>query len=353
MGFNWNALLDLSKVNVDFRRWVLDIKNELEVVSENLDILELESQSLDAYSFAELEKEILTQVSANVISVLNTRMEEFETIVKDFSEEDHKFHREFLKAHLWSLVGQSPLLRRAQTKPLGYAGDYEMMNMLYRNHAEGKSFFGKVMNIVAASLPVAQANINRIEFLNTLILDTLERTIDPCITSVGSGPAREVEVYFNRVNKNFLRNIHFTLFDQESRAIDQCKRNILPIVTHGSSLTLLETPIKKILSRSKVIDNQNLIYSAGLFDYFSDNAFHAFAQKLLDSVVPGGKLVIGNVNYFNPSRLFMEYFTEWFLVHRTREDLLKLGSDLKGATSLEVKSEPTGVNLFLFITKAS
>src|ERR1700690_2720774 len=231
MNFNWDSWNKLRDSNLDttFRQWVLIFKNDLEIISNYLDNLESEAKVLDAFSFSQYEKEVITNVSDYLIRALDMRMEALEKIVKDFSEADHKHHREFLKLHLWNLVGKSPLLHRAQTKPLGYAGDYEMMNMLYRDHSEGKSFFGKVMNIVAANLPVAQANINRIEFLIKLINNTIERFPDPNIISVGSGPAKEVETYF----KKYFRPINISLFDQEPHAIDQCKRNISPIVTHN------------------------------------------------------------------------------------------------------------------------
>ena len=37
---------------------------------------------------------------------------------------------------------------RAYTKPLGYAGDYEVVNMMLRDPFEGDSLFAKVINSV-------------------------------------------------------------------------------------------------------------------------------------------------------------------------------------------------------------
>jgi hypothetical protein len=48
----------------------------------------------------------------------------------------------------------------------------------------------------------------------------------------------------------------------------------------------------------------------------------------------------------------MEYFTEWFVIHRAPADLLRLAADVRGAaTSMTVDAEPTGINLFLRITR--
>ncbi len=38
---------------------------------------------------------------------------------------------------------QSPWMHRARHKPLGYLGDFEMMNGLYGNHFAGSTLFAK------------------------------------------------------------------------------------------------------------------------------------------------------------------------------------------------------------------
>jgi hypothetical protein len=46
----------------------------------------------------------------------------------------------------------------------------------------------------------------------------------------------------------------------------------------------------------------------------------------------------------------VEYFSEWFLHHRTREELLALAAAIapRGA-SVAVGAEPSGINLFLLL----
>ena len=66
--------------------------------------------------------------------------------------------------------------------------------------------------------------------------------------------------------------------------------------------------------------------------------------------MPGGLVAIGNVAAHNPSRWVMEYFAEWFLIHRTPEDLLRLAGEVAAdAASADVDAESTGINLFLRI----
>ena len=89
-----------------------------------------------------------------------------------------------------------------------------------------------------------------------------------------------------------------------------------------------------------------------LFDYLSDRSFVTMMNALWDAVVPGGRLLIGNVSVKNPTRYFMEYVAEWFLIHRTEAQLLEKARALRPAPrSVRVDAEPLGVNLFLVVEK--
>jgi SAM-dependent methyltransferase len=96
----------------------------------------------------------------------------------------------------------------------------------------------------------------------------------------------------------------------------------------------------------------DLVWAAGLFDYFDDETFARVASRFFPLVRDGGELVIGNFATGNPTRPFMETVGDWYLHHRTPADLLRLATEIAGAgTSARVDREETGVNLFLHITR--
>jgi hypothetical protein len=100
------------------------------------------------------------------------------------------------------------------------------------------------------------------------------------------------------------------------------------------------------------LGERELIYSAGLFDYLDTRMFSRISSVLFEALVPGGLLAIGNVAAQNPSRWVMEYFSEWFLIHRTPEQLLALVDDLEPTPQqIMVDAEPSGVNLFLLVRR--
>jgi len=66
---------------------------------------------------------------------------------------------------------------------------------------------------------------------------------------------------------------------------------------------------------------------------------------------PGGFLVATNIDASNPSRNGMEYLLDWHLIHRNSTQLRTLIPDRAALESVEVKSDETGVNIYIEVRK--
>jgi extracellular factor (EF) 3-hydroxypalmitic acid methyl ester biosynthesis protein len=95
-------------------------------------------------------------------------------------------------------------------------------------------------------------------------------------------------------------------------------------------------------------DKFDLVWSSGLFDYLNNKTFVFLARRLKELLSSSGLLVLGNFASQNPSRPYMELVGEWFLVHRTRQELLRL-AEAAGFQKKRCKvvCDETGLNLFL------
>lgn len=346
-----------ASVSGAFRAWVSELGHDLRRAQTFLDAEEQAMASWDRATREAVSDELLHVVAPDVIARMNRAGAELHTLVGELDRDQHVEYRAYLHEHVGDLFACSPFLNRARTKPLGYAGDYEMMNMLYRDHAEGASIFGKAMNLYATRSPVAQANINRIEFLGQRILETMARVPNGRvkIASIGCGPAQEINTFLTK-HPELGERLEVSLVDQEERAISYCERALAPIAarTHAKVHVIRES-VRRLLTDRKLgqaLGTCELIYSAGLFDYFNDRTFDALLRTLQDAVAEGGTLAIGNVAANNPNRWAMEYFTEWFLNHRSPEELVERARTLKPAPSaIETTAEPLGVNLFLIVRR--
>ena len=102
------------------------------------------------------------------------------------------------------------------------------------------------------------------------------------------------------------------------------------------------------LGRQKLeLNDQDLIYSIGLIDYFNDK----FVVKLLNWIHgrlrPGGTVILGNFHPNNYSKEMMDYVLEWRLIHRSEEDMHRLFTcSAFGRSCTRIQFEDEGINLF-------
>ena len=355
---------DTRRILPEFKEWVSDLRNYLERMRVFLDREEAALESEDLYTHGQICAQYLAEVGPRIVQRVHQASHGMGPLLSALGEDEHAAHRAYAQHHLGALFGTSPFIRRAQQKPLGYAGDYEMMNMLYRpHHTEGASLFAKVINLCAATEVAARANINRISFLTDKIRAAVRRHCQQGgkertrLCSIGCGPAREIETLLE-TEPELGPYLDVMLIDQDVRAINFCERKLTPLCKRtGAQLHYVRESVRRLLCGgllAHTMGPRQLIYSAGLFDYLSDRSFTALLGALYEAATPGGQLLIGNVDVSNPTRYFMEYFAEWFLIHRSRSQLLDMARLLRPApAATRVEAEQLGVNLFLVLEKLS
>lgn len=258
------------------------------------------------------------------------------------------FHERF-----GTLVDLSPVLARFYRKPLGYAGDFEMMNMIYRNQSPGRTLFGRSLGRIALESDAGRAVRHRAQYLADKIEAAVTdggRRRPARILSVAAGPAMELQTILREKPALLAAGrTQIALLDQDAGALEHARERIQALAAQANTevtLRCINTSIRTVIAEG-LDDSYDLIYSAGLFDYFKDRAARAAGARLVDALAPGGSAVIGNFDVANPTRPFMELILDWPLHHRSADDLRRLFADL--GSGLTVEQEATGVNLFAVI----
>ena len=95
----------------------------------------------------------------------------------------------------------------------------------------------------------------------------------------------------------------------------------------------------------------DFVYSAGLFDYLSDQICRRLVDVMYEWVAPGGLLLVTNVEPSNPLRNGMEHLLDWHLIYRTAAQMRTLVPSRAPAEAARVVSDQTGVDVFLEIRK--
>ena len=226
-------------------------------------------------------------------------------------------------------------------KPYGYAGDFELINRIYTQwETEDNKYkkWDKLYNWADSATAVR----NRKQYFIDQVTNTSLNNETPLVLNLGSGPCTDVFEYFQKSPRS---PVKFECVDMDEKSNEfgaaVCDNYIDSITFINRNVFLFNTE-----------KEYDLIWSAGLFDYFNDKLFVKLTNRYFKFLKKGGELIIGNFSENNPSRGLMEVLCQWYLYHRSEEKLIELA--LKAGVpkeNIEVRSEETGINLFLHIFK--
>ena len=302
-------------------------------------------------------------------------------LTEDFEEKAKKhFFKKISETGLHDTLKGSPYFYHSIFKPRGYAGDAEMMSLVYRNTYEGVDSFSKLLHKIGTDCDACVAIRNR----KDLLLHSFSEFQGGKVLSLAAGPAQEIYEYKKHQNdKDFLALDHDieTLKNANRRnrhlkygianAFHIIKGNRKYLIPKKNRLENCDPKsdmkgVRKLIlpfkySIGELKRNEfDLIYSAGLYDYIKTFDDHqkgtiALTKQLFDSLKPNGRLLIGNIS---PKlsigvKWAMECLCDWYLIHRTEKEVLDFAKSIpqKEIKSINVISEETGVNWFLDIRK--
>jgi extracellular factor (EF) 3-hydroxypalmitic acid methyl ester biosynthesis protein len=121
----------------------------------------------------------------------------FEGEASQIDAELASLHRSFAQSAIHPLILRAPFVYRTFAKPLGYAGDYEMVNQILGDPRQGPSTYFQLVNFMFLQAGVARAHRNRIDIL----ADRLKQMAAlgeqagrrMRVLNVGCGPAVEIQ----------------------------------------------------------------------------------------------------------------------------------------------------------------
>lgn len=231
----------------------------------------------------------------------------------------------------------------ALRKPHGYAGDYEMMEKIYSLHISSDPDLANWDRYFQAQ-HAPQAVRNRKNYFHT-VLDRHTQEKEATVLKLGVGPGRSMYEWLERTKS--------TRVNIECVDVDQHAINYAADLTrsHSGQITFHHRNVFKFIPAQE--QQYDLIWAAGLFDYFDDATFLTVASRFFRHLSPKGEFIIGNFSAENPTRPYMELFGDWNLHHRSADQLCKLAAAIGASPSTTwVGREQEGVNLFLHMQGA-
>jgi extracellular factor (EF) 3-hydroxypalmitic acid methyl ester biosynthesis protein len=348
-----------EKIKDDFRAYTSNLTYDLSIYKNLFDQIDNQIDSELENVKKNVRKTVIETEGRKFMSFLDYKLDTLEKLVSDYTDEEHQYHGFYFRKQLWHIIKCSPFMIRTNIKPRGYAGDFEMMKMIYDNDYNGHSTFGMILHKHSVEHPAAVAVRTRRKLISQTFSKikksankTDKRKIE--ILSVACGPFYELQDIIDNAKDTFHYN--FTLLDQDQLALDTAKKIKEKKEKEFSvklNVKFLNESVRTMLTTKKIADKWgkfNFIYSMGLFDYLTPPVARVVLRKLIQLLAPKGEMVIGNFHVSNPSKLYMEYWHDWVLYYRTEDEFLELLNSDKSVTG-SVYFENTGSQMFLHLKK--
>ncbi len=333
---------------------VAEIRTFLAELSRWTDQADL-SKSLPRQEDGRLRDDVFAELSTPVVRTAANYFASLEHEIAGVPESGIEGAKGFAQTSLHPLILRAPFVYRTFAKPLGYAGDYEMVNQILGDPQQGPTTYFQMVNTLFLASPVAEAHRNRIdilvEYLNVVIAQAQAENRVFKVLDIGCGPAVEIQRLLGSEARAEM--LDFTLMDFSDETLSyteslltkvnqERERPAMVRYVHDSVHNLLKRAVRN--EAVPPADQYDFVYCAGLFDYLSDKVASRLLEYLNARTRPGGRVLVTNVHPCNQQRGVMDHVLEWHLIYRNEDQLRDVLPPVR--RDEKVFTDKTGVNVF-------
>ena len=295
------------------------------------------------------EEAILREVTNLNDTVLNI-CARFEAEVKD--ETVIKATRSYFRKRTHTILSRSYFLNRVRTWPQGYQGDYQTIEVIYRNTpmSEGLGYY---LDKYALSTALAEAVRGRIEHLTELLHNELDCRQNPKILNIACGSCREVSMLVPDIKQSKAR---FTCIDLDGDALDFAVKRLEHAGLAPEQVTMTKYNVLRMFDydiANAEFGPQDVIYSVGYFDYLPDDFLVKLLRSLYQLLNKGGKLIAA----FKDAERYKAEEHHWIgdwdgFLQRTVKDFERIIAEAGiPVGKITMTRDKTGIIVFYSLTK--
>jgi extracellular factor (EF) 3-hydroxypalmitic acid methyl ester biosynthesis protein len=254
-----------------------------------------------------------------------------------------------------SLLSKGYLVNRSRTWPLGYQGDYKMLESIYRNTplSEGIGYY---LDLYFLNASLAIGVKNRLKKLKEVLSEELSKRNHLSVLNIACGSCREVFELANDIEKSGAR---FTCIDLDNNALAFSANRLS--YTNISTVSSNQIELRKF-NALRMFDYEmnisefgmrDIIYSVGFFDYLPSEFLATMFAALYRQLNLEGKLIISfkDAERYKPQKYHWIGDWEGFL-QRNEEDFRNILFDAGIPTSAITETrDDSGVIVFYLIEK--
>lgn len=240
----------------------------------------------------------------------------------------------------------SRFCRRSIDKPLGYAGDFGVVEMIYRGDDASEAPLGRLLGGYCLASGPCDAHRGRLPWTHARLAEVAVPR--PRLLSFACGP----EVVLRRwIEAGRVADI--VLADHDPGALAHASRELRKVVKrtgNTSTITTVTVNARDILEDPTSLSRLGGPFDAamvlGLLDYLPDEVVVRFLRSLAGALVPGGAMLTSNLTGPNPWRAMMELTADWNVAHRSVAGFETLVAATGVLASVRTDVHTSGVNLY-------
>lgn len=273
-------------------------------------------------------------------------------VARDFEETDPpqrvRLAQLAFRREIREVLSESWIMHRSITKPRGLAGDHLLLDALYTRRTSS-TVVGGLLDQLVHNCAAGRAVVARKRFVMRWLGERLARRPTTLVADIACGPCRLERDLLEGEKANRAR---FLAMDGDDQALAYAQRLLggdeRVQLWHENAIRIARDPYA-----AAPLAGADLLVSMGLFDYLPSRIAVRLLRALASAMRPGGEMLIGNFADDNPSRVFMEWFGDWPLIHRSEEEFVALfeqaGLD---PSALSVQREEHGGSILLVTATA-
>lgn len=248
-----------------------------------------------------------------------------------------------------AIHGQSPFIRRLQTWPRGYPGDFETIEYLIGQRVQAVTQTVEYwLEYLALSSPVAQQHRNKVlAQAREITAAVLSGRPSPKVLVLAAGSSPDLLLAQPALTG---RDFAVVLNDGDDGAISFSTGRL-----NGIRDRVRTVPGNVLSSASKLAPHGpfDLVLAGGLFDYLPDkHAVYLLRTVWERLLAPGGRLFLTNIGRGNPYRVWIEYLADWRLIERSDAELRQLVATACGpGAACSVALEGTGLTWLVSVDR--
>lgn len=256
----------------------------------------------------------------SALSAFTTFLDSLESQRRDRDHDSWLEQSRVIREHeVFSFLMKCPMTKHSFEKPRGYPGDAALLDWIYFPESKVSELDDPVARFIY-DYNVRRTAPSAVRSRARHIAQIIDEVPDGgSMLALACGHFREAECSVS-IQQGRLSRIH--VVDQDPLSLEIVRERNVP------RLTSEEANVMKYPRATADSPRFDLVYAAGLFDYFSPRMAERVANRLWTHVAPGGVLCIPNFNENIPDAGYLECFMDWWLVYRTHAEMLQIGAAL-------------------------